>query len=988
MRALQEAKAKDESTDKEYCFRVMYTQASSKVHKTYADGYLTIINKMCQLYDSEGKVIAKQGLGCKPTDLINGSSLRILNKELEIMSPMPISEVKSGAIFIGPGSRTMAKAQTAAPKFVSKFKTKKSKLEEAQRLEETEIDTSASDKISIANKRILSGTKPLQTSPQKARPLFDPTAPNAIIVNPSHPATDPKGAALVDVVIDPCLGSVLEPHQVEGVRFMFNCITGGGLNGEGGCILADEMGLGKSIQAITLIWTVLKQSAYGVPLIHRAVVVCPLSLITSWKAEFNKWLKHKLVVGYISNEKKEKENDELLSRFCDGTTLSVIVISYETLWTHIARLSKARVGLVICDEGHRLKNHKTKTAETLMQFPTQRRVLLTGTPIQNNLDEFWSMCHFVDDLALGDFTVFKRVFATPITKARDIHASKREQADAQELSEELTRRTSTFLLRRTKEVIALPQKHENIIFCRPSTVQAEIYRRVLQTKLSEAFDSSSSALLLSMFLRLLSDHPGLVAPGSRTTKKKSSKSSTDDDGLEVDEHPLELLYQSVLTDEEKATLDPSNLLCSSKMIILDSLLHHIHTMYPKEKVVISSIFTKMLNFIEELCVQRGYSFVRLDGSTSGRDRQTAITTFTSPHSTTFLFLLSAKAGGVGLNLMCANRIILFEPDWNPSTDEQTMGRVHRHGQKRTVHVYRFISTGTTEEKIIQRQLAKMGLYSTIKFGGKGGLLMGGNEGSIRRFSREDLKNLFQLRLDTRSDTIELMTKSSKDILQSPVRHVDGELFSALDEKKERERVGLEHQETDTPLQPADPKVSSTLTDVGLFDESDDSEIDEVPQKVKREESSDCEEEDKKTMRTDDSTNEQIGPGPSASPTPSPAPSDAEDGFQALLKEMEESEEEDEAQESESSSDDQPFSQPITQEAPNERNWDWSHDYTTVQEEDLVLRKVYRLHSVRSEPTNIYGRGIVQRRPLFPENADNDNFMPITAIMHKMTEGKR
>ncbi|KAA6401408.1 MAG: putative DNA repair and recombination protein RAD54 [Streblomastix strix] len=538
------------------------------------------------------------------------------------------------------------------------------------------------------NSLIKSRAKPIKESIKIPQPLFSPKTPGAIILNQNHPSKDASGRLLTDVVLDPVLTSVLEPHQIEGVRFMLSCITGGpGVEtGSGGCILADEMGVGKSLQAISLIWTVLKQSALGVPLVRKVIVVCPLSLIQSWKVEFKKWLGiYRVHVAYISSEATTSKTIQDINAFIEGSTLDVLIISYETLRSNIDKLTKCNIGLLVCDEGHRLKNSKTKTAETLCQIKTRRRVILTGTPIQNNLDEFWSMCDFVNPDALGQQAVFKRVYAVPIQKARDSHSTKKEQESALSLSSELTTRTSSFILRRTKDVIKLPQKHENIIFCLPSTIQLELYRRAISKKIADAFHNSASALLLITYLRLLSDHPGLIFPEDialsalegrghkgdtinssllsesqrlilskhtvKARKKGRSKQNEkvkdnligeeeqqieiDEDNIEDQEKPIIDLFRSCVDEQEINQLKAIDITCSSKLVALDAILAHIKRMYPNDKVVISSVFTHMLDFITSLCCLRRYSFVRLDGSVKAAQRNDAIKKFTEQGSNTY-----------------------------------------------------------------------------------------------------------------------------------------------------------------------------------------------------------------------------------------------------------------------------------------------------------------------------------------------------------------
>ncbi|KAH7821518.1 DNA repair and recombination protein RAD54-like [Monocercomonoides exilis] len=926
----------EEKYSKEYCFRVMFTKVSNKKHKVYEDGILTIEKKTYSLYDLEGKVVAKQIICENPEKFTPGSTLRVQQKELEFLSPLSIEEVKSGRAFLT--SSEFGISQPLLPTdvvsnlgkikgLVSKYKISSNKNEDSESEKSSTKGNSLISRLPMkASKQtsLMLHGKGIMNTQKNAQPLFDPNAKGAIVVNEGHPEEDAFNRKLVSVVIDPVLANVLEPHQVEGVKFMYKCITGGdegGWVGYGGCILADEMGLGKTMQAISLIWTALKQSALGGPLVRKAVVVCPLSLISTWKNEFKQWLgSNRIRVGYISNCGNGSVSNSILTRFIEGSMLDVIVISYESLRKYANKLAKAKVGLLVCDEGHRLKNRQTKTVESLEILHTRRRIILTGTPIQNNLDEFWSMCDFVNPESLGQYQVFKHVFARPITLAQEKNSSKKDRERAADLREELAKRTSSFILRRTKEVISLPPKHENIIYCIPSSVQQELYRRVLTMKVGEAFSSTASALLLIVYLRFLSNHPGLVAvdqnelnlkkaeekaknskkkkpirisygkQGSSSCQSRFSKTSastekgkigispkgganqkgakkpgmksrleneegedddengseeeeyseaeneSQDDGVKV--HPYTALFRSTVSEEEMKQIDPSNITYSSKLVVLDCLLHEIHQMYPDDKVVISSMFTRMLDYISALCLKRKYSFVRLDGNTSEKKRQEAISKFTQPGSKIFLFLLSAKAGGVGLNLMAANRIVLFEPDWNPSTDQQTMARVHRHGQKKVVHIYRLITTGTIEEKILQRQLMKIGLSEDVMMDGAkkreslgqfSSSVGSGNlsASTVKHFSKEDLRKLFQLRIDTRSDTMDILMKgnqstfnraTSKSIVGEDVRETSSQRYE-LYASKSKMKTLRSSRSVSSILSQSQTDSHSGYTQPALFSQS-------------------------------------------------------------------------------------------------------------------------------------------------------------------------
>lgn len=241
------------------------------------------------------------------------------------------------------------------------------------------------------------------------RALHDPLACNALVLYtpPEYNEHDrlkvDKNKILVHVVVDPVVGNILRPHQRDGVKFMYDCVTGakGDFNG---CIMADEMGLGKTLQCITLLWTLLRQSPECKPTINKAIIVCPSSLVKNWYNEFGKWLGHRVNSLAIENGSKEdttKALQQYMASQSQRTGTPVLIISYESFRIYSNILNDSEVGLLLCDEGHRLKNCENLTYNALMGLKTKRRVLLSGTPIQNDLTEYYSLIHFVNPGMLG-----------------------------------------------------------------------------------------------------------------------------------------------------------------------------------------------------------------------------------------------------------------------------------------------------------------------------------------------------------------------------------------------------------------------------------------------------------------------------------------------------------------------------------------------------------------------------------------------------------
>uniref|UniRef100_A0A8C3XDP8 DNA repair and recombination protein RAD54-like n=1 Tax=Cyanoderma ruficeps TaxID=181631 RepID=A0A8C3XDP8_9PASS len=568
-------------------------------------------------------------------------------------------------------------------------------------------------------------------------PLHDPFEEGALVLYepPVLSAHDQlkidKDKAPVHVVVDPVLSRVLRPHQREGVKFLWDCVTSRRIPGSHGCIMADEMGLGKTLQCITLMWTLLRQSPECKPEIEKAVVVSPSSLVRNWYNEVEKWLGGRIQPLAIDGGSKD-EIDRKLVGFMNQRGLRVpspiLIISYETFRLHAEVLQKGSVGLVICDEGHRLKNSENQTYQALNGLNTPRRVLISGTPIQNDLLEYFSLVHFVNSGILGTAQEFKRHFEMPILKGRDADASEAERHKGEERLKELISIVNRCLIRRTSDILSkyLPVKIEQVVCCRLTPLQAELYKNFLkQAKPVEELKEgkiSVSSLSSITSLKKLCNHPALIY----------DKCVEEEEGFMG---ALGLFPSGYSTKSVEPQL-------SGKMLVLDYILA-VTKSTSNDKVVLVSNYTQTLDLFEKLCRGRRYLYVRLDGTMSIKKRAKIVERFNSPSSPEFIFMLSSKAGGCGLNLIGANRLVMFDPDWNPANDEQAMARVWRDGQKKMCYIYRLLSTGTIEEKIFQRQTHKKALSSCV---------VDEEQDVERHFSLGELKELFTLNENTTSDT--------------------------------------------------------------------------------------------------------------------------------------------------------------------------------------------------------------------------------------------
>uniref|UniRef100_A0AAY4DK63 DNA repair and recombination protein RAD54-like n=1 Tax=Denticeps clupeoides TaxID=299321 RepID=A0AAY4DK63_9TELE len=514
----------------------------------------------------------------------------------------------------------------------------------------------------------------------------------------------------VHVVVDPVLCKVLRPHQQEGVKFLWDCVTGRRIPDSFGCIMADEMGLGKTLQCIALMWTLLRQSPDAKPEIDKAIVVSPSSLVRNWYNEVGKWLGGRvqpLVIDSGSKEEIDRKLSSFISQYGLRVPSPILIISYETFRLHAEVLHKGKVGLVICDEGHRLKNSDSQTYQALNAMNSRRRVLISGTPIQNDLLEYFSLVHFVNAGILGTAPEFKKHFELPILKSRDADASEKERAAGEE---------------KLRELISIVNRLSRLL----TPLQSELYKRFLRqakpvNSLQEGKMSLSSLSSITS-LKKLCNHPALIY----------DKCVEGEEGFEgaLDLFPTGYSLKAV---------EPQ---LSGKMLVLDYILAMTRST-TCDKVVLVSNYTQTLDLFEKLCRARRYLYVRLDGTMSIKKRAKIVEKFNNPSNPEFIFMLSSKAGGCGLNLIGANRLVMFDPDWNPANDEQAMARVWRDGQKKTCFVYRLLSTGTIEEKILQRQAHKKALSSCV---------VDEEQDVERHFSLGELRELFSLNEDTSSDT--------------------------------------------------------------------------------------------------------------------------------------------------------------------------------------------------------------------------------------------
>nr|XP_055060350.1 SWI/SNF-related matrix-associated actin-dependent regulator of chromatin subfamily A member 5 [Misgurnus anguillicaudatus]XP_055060362.1 SWI/SNF-related matrix-associated actin-dependent regulator of chromatin subfamily A member 5 [Misgurnus anguillicaudatus] len=452
----------------------------------------------------------------------------------------------------------------------------------------------------------------------------------------------------------------LRDYQVRGLNWLISLYENG-ING----ILADEMGLGKTLQTISLLGYM--KHYRNIPGPHMVLV--PKSTLYNWMNEFKRWVPSLRAVCLIGdrNERTAFIRDTLLPGEWD-----VCVTSYEMVIIERAVFKKFNWRYLVIDEAHRIKNEKSKLSEIVREFKTTNRLLLTGTPLQNNLHELWALLNFLLPDVFNSSEDFDAWFDT------------NNCLGDQKLVERLHTVLRPFLLRRIKadvEKSLLPKK-EIKMYIGLSKMQREWYTKILMKDidiLNSAGKMDKMRLLnVLMQLRKCCNHPYLF------------------DGAEPG---------------PPYTTDLHLVVNGGKMVVLDKLLPKLKEQ--GSRVLIFSQMTRVLDILEDYCMWRNYNYCRLDGQTPHEERQISINAFNEPNSSKFLFMLSTRAGGLGINLATADVVIIYDSDWNPQVDLQAMDRAHRIGQKKQVRVFRFITENTVEERIVERAEMKLRLDSIV-----------------------------------------------------------------------------------------------------------------------------------------------------------------------------------------------------------------------------------------------------------------------------------
>ena len=653
-----------------------------------------------------------------------------------------------------------------------------------------------------------------------------------VLVNIAHPSNEP------DIFLPPQIQRVIKPHQIGGIRFLYDNLIesiGRFKSSQGfGCILAHAMGLGKTLQVVTFCDLFLRYTTS-----KRILCIVPINTIQNWQAEFNKWLPS----NENSNNKGDSDdvprtfqvyllNDTLKNLDQRAKVVlkwkengGVLLMGYELFRllatkkqrkkrkkkadphlcidleeedvekAHLDQIQKVLVkpgpDLVVCDEGHRIKNAHASTSQALKSIATKRRLVLTGYPLQNNLMEYWCMVDFVRPNFLGNKVEFANMFERPIQNGLCVDSNAKDARVMMHRSHVLYQELKGFVQRRSHNVLksSLPPKREHVILVRMSKIQKTLYQTFMNQIVLNAFVTANPLKAFAVCCKIW-NHPDVLY---NYMQKREASNPLDLD-IEIDESMNDNAQPStsngkvadsnaVLSDH---TTKPSNNLNSQKNLINDGpgfnpmgfsthfpgkkssvedidydwveglfegytcgelensaklkiFLHLLdETILTGERLLLFSQSLFTLDLIEDFLQKRqipnsnsnwvpGIHYYRLDGSTPAMERERLINSFNAADGDAnmsngntsreackpLLFLISTRAGSLGINLTGANRVVIFDASWNPCHDSQAVCRIYRYGQARTSYVYRLVTDGSLERKIYDRQINKQGMSNRI-----------------------------------------------------------------------------------------------------------------------------------------------------------------------------------------------------------------------------------------------------------------------------------
>ncbi|KAI9722083.1 MAG: hypothetical protein M1828_004897 [Chrysothrix sp. TS-e1954] len=535
------------------------------------------------------------------------------------------------------------------------------------------------------------------------------------------------------------VGGSLKEYQLKGLQWMISLFNNN-LNG----ILADEMGLGKTIQTISLIGYLIEKKKKTGPFL----VIVPLSTLTNWNNEFEKWAPsvNRIVYKGPPNSRKQAANQIRSQNF------NVLLTTYEFIIKDRPLLSKVKWLHMVVDEGHRMKNAGSKLSVTITQYyQSQYRLILTGTPLQNNLPELWALLNFVLPTIFKSVKSFDEWFNTPFANTGGQDKMDLNEEEQILVIRRLHKVLRPFLLRRLKVDVEkdLPDKQERVIKCTFSSLQAKLYKQLKNNNklmVSDGKGGKTGVRGLSnmlMQLRKLCNHPYVF---EEVENQINPMGLTNDDIWRV----------------------------AGKFELLDRILPKFKA--TGHRILMFFQMTQIMNIMEDYMRYRQFQYLRLDGSTKSDERADLLKDFNAEGSPYFVFLLSTRAGGLGLNLQTADTVVIFDSDWNPFQDLQAQDRAHRIGQKNEVRILRLISSNSIEEKILERAQFKLDMDGKVIQAGK----------FDNKSSNEDRDAMLRVMLETVNEGDDLETEEmDDDDLNMLMMRSEDELvvFQKLDEER-------------------------------------------------------------------------------------------------------------------------------------------------------------------------------------------------------------
>ncbi|KAL0477736.1 DNA excision repair protein [Acrasis kona] len=644
----------------------------------------------------------------------------------------------------------------------------------------------------------------------------------------------------------------LYDYQREGVKWLAERYTSTHLRGG---ILADDMGLGKTVQVSSFI-----NGLFESKLAKRVMIVCPVSVLHTWEKELKKWTPNCKDVIMFHKADSDLDRNRIVMGFNNAIEKSgraVMITSYGMVTTHIDKMlayfDQHQFDLVVLDEGHRVKNHKTKISINLRKLKCDSKFILTGTPIMNRIGEMWALYDyiFLGDL-LGSQKTFKMEYERDIVRSTHRDATNYEKVQGNNLSISLNKKIKPYFMRRTKADVVkidnalqyikekasskavISQKNDFIVWCSLTSQQERVYRTFLTSEeVKGALNKTNSALVSFTVLKLICDHH-ILCKGFNTVTGKGGKkkallnlsrdsqhdesddeSDDEDDKSDDDELPtFDNLPKSNLDDNEQDIVDqfekeevnerikltPVQKLIneSTKIKLLTQLLTNNVT--NGHRTLIFSQYARMLDIVERVVKEvLKYKYFRIDGTLSNaKERQHRVDTFNKDERYK-CFLLTTQVGGIGLTLTGASRVILLDANWNPALDNQAVDRCYRIGQRKNVVVYRLVSCGTIEEKIYRKQIFKDTLSKNVQE----------KSNQYRYFDTAELREMLSLPEDVkRSKTCDQLQK-----LHTENRKLYTDLINHIEEIEKMDHVvGLtDHdllfqKEADDDLNDAEDKM--------------------------------------------------------------------------------------------------------------------------------------------------------------------------------------